>query len=196
MTRAIPLRVLASSLAWLALAAPVQAQAAKKKPATPAPAPAAKPEPKKDEPKKADARVDLNTATVGRLRALPGVGPVIAQEIISARPFKSVDDLKHVRGVNARLYADLADRVRVGDVPARKDMAKDSAKKDAPSPSGKKVDLNTATVQELEALPEIGPVRAAAIVKARPFRAIEDLMKIEGIKQGVFDQIKDRVTVR
>lgn len=61
---------------------------------------------------------------------------------------------------------------------------------------GKKVNLNTATLAELEALPEIGPVKAQAIIEARPFSTIEDVMKVTGIKEGIFEEIKDQITVK
>jgi len=61
--------------------------------------------------------VDLNTATVADLDALPGIGPVLAQRIIDHRtahgPFTSVDELDDVSGIGPAIFADLADRVRV-----------------------------------------------------------------------------------
>lgn len=55
--------------------------------------------------------VDLNAATVEQLDALPGVGPVLAQRIVSWRDahggFRSVDELQQVPGIGARKYADL-----------------------------------------------------------------------------------------
>ena len=38
-------------------------------------------------------------------------------------------------------------------------------------------------------------VRAQAIVAARPFEKIEDIMKLKGIKQVEFDKVKDRIMV-
>lgn len=64
------------------------------------------------------------------------------------------------------------------------------------SRSSGKVNLNTASKEELEALPGIGPVKAQAIIDARPYRSIEDVMKVKGIKEGTFDEIRDEVTVR
>jgi len=61
---------------------------------------------------------------------------------------------------------------------------------------GQKVNLNTATLEQLESLPGIGPVKAQAIIDARPFSTIEDVMKVSGIKEGVFGEIKDSVTVK
>jgi competence protein ComEA len=55
--------------------------------------------------------VDLNTATVEQLDALPGVGPVLAQRILDWRQahggFRSIDDLQQVPGIGARKFSDL-----------------------------------------------------------------------------------------
>jgi competence protein ComEA len=58
-----------------------------------------------------------------------------------------------------------------------------------------RVNLNTASKGELEALPEIGPVKAQAIIDARPFSAPEDIMRVAGIKAATYEAIKDRITV-
>ncbi len=59
-----------------------------------------------------------------------------------------------------------------------------------------KTNLNTASREELEALPDIGPIKAQAIIEARPFSSVEDVMRVKGIKEGTFAEIKDRITVR
>lgn len=59
-----------------------------------------------------------------------------------------------------------------------------------------RVNLNTATKEELEALPEIGPVKAQAIIDARPFSKAEEVMRVSGIKTATYEAIKDKITVR
>jgi len=63
------------------------------------------------------APVDLNSATVDQLDALPGIGPVLAQHIIDWRTahggFRSVDQLRDVSGIGDSTFADLAPLVSV-----------------------------------------------------------------------------------
>ena len=61
------------------------------------------------------------------------------------------------------------------------------------------LNINTATVQQLQALPGIGAVRAQAIVDYRtehgPFRYVEQLRDVSGIGEGTLEKILDYVTV-
>ncbi len=61
--------------------------------------------------------VDLNTATVPDLDALPGIGPVLAQRIVDWRTehgrFESVEQLREVTGIGESKYADLSAEVAV-----------------------------------------------------------------------------------
>ncbi|MFE0731043.1 helix-hairpin-helix domain-containing protein [Streptomyces antibioticus] len=67
-------------------------------------------------PPGAPAVVSLNTATMEQLDTLPGVGPVLARHIIDHRTrnggFRSVDELREVKGIGARRFADLRNLVR------------------------------------------------------------------------------------
>jgi len=69
----------------------------------------------------------------------------------------------------------------------------------APASAGTPIDVNTATVAQLETLPGIGPTLAGAIVQERarngPFRSVDDLNRVPGIGDGRLAQLRDLVTV-
>lgn len=58
------------------------------------------------------------------------------------------------------------------------------------------IDINTAMEGELEALPRVGPSLAEKIIEGRPYHSIEDIMKVPGIGQKTFAQIKDLIEVK
>lgn len=68
-------------------------------------------------PTAAAHKINLNTATLEQLDALPGIGPALAQRILDYRnekgSFKSVEELKEVRGIGDVLYKEIQDLVTV-----------------------------------------------------------------------------------
>ena len=67
--------------------------------------------------------VNLNTASRDELVTVPGIGPAKAQAIVEHRkshgPFKSVDDLKQVKGFRDKLVERLRPELTVAAVPAK-----------------------------------------------------------------------------
>jgi competence protein ComEA len=165
--------------------------------------------------------VDLNTASQKDLESLKGIGPVTAKKIIDGRPYKSVEELKKA-GVSEKTIESLKTMVKVGAVstpakpatdtkPAAPALSKSAADTKTAQPAekgkpktatptklapGQKVNINTATKEQLEALPEIGPVKAQSIIEGRPYKKPEDIMKVKGIKEGTFNKVKDFITVQ
>lgn len=158
----------------------------------------------------AGALIDINTADQKILESLPGVGPSTAQQIVKGRPYKSVDDLANVKGIGKAKLEKIKPLVTVGGMPAASSAATKAssaaqAAKAAPAEAKKAakaavpsapVNINTASKEQLESLPGIGPKKAQTIIDGRPYQKTEDIMKVKGIKQGIYNKIKDQITVQ
>jgi competence protein ComEA len=68
----------------------------------------------------------------------------------------------------------------------------------APSATGKSqlVDINSASAEELDRLPGVGPARAKAIIANRPYNGKDDLTQRKIIPPNVYSQIKDKIIAR
>ena len=62
--------------------------------------------------------------------------------------------------------------------------------------AAEKIDINSASVEQLQTLKGIGPVRSEAIVKGRPYKGKDDLVRRKVIPQSVYDGIKDQIIAK
>jgi competence protein ComEA len=159
--------------------------------------------------------LDINTASEAELVKLPGIGPTRAAAIVAYReshgPFQSVDDLAKVHGIGKATMRALEGFVTVADEQNETSSPRTSSSRQRPPTIGftpspaevphvpaavvsgtpavasppKVLNLNTATVEELAALEQIGPVLARRIVDYRTqngrFHSLEELDKVPGI---------------
>ena len=167
-----------------------------------------RPQPKKQ-------RVDVNSANAQALEELPGIDVELAEKIRKGRPYHSLADLGKIQGISNSELDLLKDRVTFGPVstpspPATGTPAANqqttTSKPLTPTgraartlPSGIKININTATADQLDVLSGIGPTKARAIVDYRnehgEFKSIDDIRKVKGIGGGEFSKIQDQIKV-
>jgi competence protein ComEA len=79
--------------------------------------------------------------------------------------------------------------------PAAKPAATAPAKPPTAAPA-ELIDINTATQAQLEPLKGIGPVRAAAIIKGRPYKGKDELVQKKIVPKNVYDDIKEQIIAK
>ncbi len=157
-------------------------------------------------------RIDLNQAKRPELMQLPGVGESMARRVeeyrIAKGDFYAIEELSNVPGIGPTTLERLRPWVRVGsqhDVAPPDDPEKPPVAAAPAMPGAKKVaklqgrvDVNRATLDELQQLPGIGPKMSQRIVDERrkaPFRAVEDLRRVSGIGPKVLERLRPYVVV-
>jgi comEA protein len=161
-------------------------------------------------------RIDVDRASAAELARLPRVGLALGKAIVAEReargPFGSPEGLDRVPGIGPGLLATIAPHVTFSQrpspsfTPASGQFARPMAPPQggsAGSEGGERlspVNLNTATLSELDRLPGIGPARAAAILQEReargPFASVEELSRVPGLGPAAIARLRDRAVVR
>ncbi|HVO56515.1 MAG TPA: helix-hairpin-helix domain-containing protein [Dongiaceae bacterium] len=76
--------------------------------------------------------INLNTASALQLQEVPGIGPSTADKILQMRksygPFKSVDDLRAIKGIGTKRLEKMRKYLTVGKAPAAKAPARTASK--------------------------------------------------------------------
>lgn len=84
-------------------------------------------------------------------------------------------------------------------IPTKEEAAQQSSGEDEQNMPDGRINLNTATAAQLMELPGIGAEKAESILSYRQehgrYEKTEDIMNITGIKNGIYEKIKDRIAV-
>ena len=73
---------------------------------------------------------------------------------------------------------------------------KASESKMAPAPKAELLDINSATADQLDALPGIGKAYSAKIIAGRPYKGKDELVQKNIVPQATYDKIKDKVIAK
>ncbi len=158
-------------------------------------------------------RIDADRATAGELARLPRVGLALARAIVADRegrgPFGGPEGLDRVPGIGPGLLAAIGPHLSFSGTPlppssvqfARPDPGLAGGRSLVGAPQiAPVVNLNSASVSELDRLPGIGPARAAAILQERqargPFASVDELARVPGLGRSAIARLRDRVAAR
>src|SRR6188768_4290429 len=73
---------------------------------------------------------------------------------------------------------------------------KASESKMAPAPKAELLDINSATADQLDALPGIGKAYSAKIIAGRPYKGKDELVQKSIVPQATYDKIKDKIIAK
>lgn len=157
--------------------------------------------------------LDLNAATAEELETLPGVGAILAERIVSYREavggFQTLEELQQVNGIGSGIYSQIAPYLFIigelqtispeSELPEATDAAAPELEPESASVSIPHLDINTATAEDFQKLPNVTQEQAEAIVRLRTqiqyFQNIYELLYADGMTDRLFLSIRDYLYV-
>lgn len=161
--------------------------------------------------------LDLNAATVEELETLPGVGAILAERIVSYREavggFQTLEELQQVNGIGSGIYSQIAPYLFIigelqtispeSELPEATDAAapelEPETAPESASASIPRLDINIATAEDFQKLPNVTQEQAEAIVRLRTqiqyFQNIYELLYADGMTDRLFLSIRDYLYV-
>jgi competence protein ComEA len=137
----------------------------------------------------------VRVSVQGAVRA-PGLYHLAPGSIVQDAVFAAGGFLPGADSSRLNLAAPVADGQELR-IPFQQPTSVAGTPSPAATPAGRKINLNTATLEELDSLPGIGPVLAQRIIDYRetygPFQSVDDLLRVKGIGPALLENIRDLV---
>ena len=151
--------------------------------------------------------MNVNTATWSELLQIPGITETVAWSIVKHRElngeYSSVDQLSNIKGIGKKSLEKIKSYVALNSAKSlaiEKAVEANIALLEKPKKNlNLKLDPNTATISELQALPGIGLKLANNIINKREnmvFLNAEDLLKVPGIGKKTFEKVAPFIEIQ
>jgi len=151
-------------------------------------------------------RINVDLASPTELTRLPKVGIRLAKVIVADRQahgsFGSLAGLDRVTGIGPGLLRTLSPHVAFSGSAGLPSSPLSATVTPAPAPrlEASLLNLNTASISELDALPGIGPSKAAAILQYRErqgrFSSVDELERVPGFGPAAVSRLRDQLVAR
>ncbi len=136
------------------------------------------------------ARIDINTADLPTLTQLPGIGPGLAKQIVDYRrehgPFRHLNELKNVPGIGEKRIEKIKGKITLTGKTENSGQLE--------------LNLNTASAEQLCAIPGIGPKTAQRIVTYRAkhgaFSSVSQITNVPRVGEKTYQNIRDYLYVQ
>ena len=140
--------------------------------------------------------VDINSATFGQLRAI-GLSNNIVLAVINSRPHESVEDLRNLPGMNAKLYGIMEKKMCC--VPVQVEESEEPVVAEESDPGYEKVNVNTASAKEIHEAIGLSMSTCYSISGYRkkngPFEKLDDLLNVTNIFPGTLERYRHMMEV-
>jgi len=151
--------------------------------------------------------MNVNTATWSELLQIPGITEAVAWSIVKHRElngeYSSVDQLSNIKGIGKKSLEKIKSYVSLNSAKSsvieKTAEAKNAFQEKPKKNLNLKLDPNTATISELQALPGIGLKLANNIINKREnmvFLNAEDLLKVPGIGKRTFEKVAPFIEIQ